>query len=66
MAYTIHRVSLKLFAVSGEADPSLAGYLTMVAAATGAQEPTVAVTLADGRVVLVHKEADCTVAVFKR
>jgi len=53
-------------AVTGDADARLAGYLALVAAQTGTQQPTVNVTIDDGRQILVHKENELTVAIFKR
>jgi len=51
---------------SGEADVSMGGYLTSVVAQATKVQPTVAVTTPDGRLILVHKENELTIAIFKK
>jgi len=55
-----------LLGSSGDVDLSLAGYLTSVVAQATKVQPTVSVTTPDGKLILVHKESEMTIAVFKK
>jgi len=55
-----------LLGATGDADVSLSGYLTSVVAQATKVQPTVAVTTEDGKLILVHKENEMTIAIFKK
>jgi len=55
-----------LLGSAGDVDLSLAGYLTSVVAQTTKVQPTVSVTTPDGKLILVHKENEMTIAIFKK
>jgi len=45
---------------------TLAGYLTSIVAQATKVQPTIAVTTPDGKLILVHKENEMTIAIFKK
>jgi hepatitis B virus X-interacting protein len=55
-----------LLGAAGDVDLSLAGYLTSVVAQATKVQPTVSVTTPDGKLILVHKENEMTIAIFKK